>query len=122
MPRPQRHAPAGVTMHPSFYLARCATLTRCARPVLAALGLTVAAVTAHAAVGVDDNFPPGQTGITLGSADDEITGGVDEELGGFGQHALRQDFFDDFLDAEFLDFGVGFAGGVLGGDDDVDDV
>jgi hypothetical protein len=36
-------------MHPSFYLARCATLTRCARPVLAALGLTVAAVTAHAA-------------------------------------------------------------------------
>lgn len=40
-------------MHPSFYLARCATLTRCARPVLAALGLTVAAVTAHAAAPQD---------------------------------------------------------------------
>ena len=84
-------------------------------------GEGAAAVTAHAAVGVDDDFPPGQTGIALGSADDEITGGVNEEFGGFGQHALRQDFFDDFLDAEFLDLGVGFAGGVLGGDDDVDD-
>ena len=40
-----------------------------------------AAVPAHAAVAVHDDFAPGQTGVALRSADHETAGRIDEELG-----------------------------------------
>ena len=79
------------------------------------------AVTAHAAVAVDDDFTAGEARVTLRTADDEFAGGVDEVLGVLGQHVLRQDLLDDLLNAEFFDLGMADVGGVLGGDDDVDD-
>ena len=39
-----------------------------------------AAVPAHAAVAVHDDFAPGQPGVALRPADDETAGGVDEKL------------------------------------------
>ena len=38
-------------------------------------------MTAHAAVGVDDDLAAGQTRVALRSAHDETAGRVDEELG-----------------------------------------
>ena len=84
-------------------------------------GEGTAAVTAHAAVAVDDDFTAGEARVTLRTADDEFAGGVDEVLGVLGEHVLRQDLLDDLLDAEFFDLGMADVGGVLGGDDDVDD-
>ena len=57
----------------------------------------------------------------MGSADDELAGGVDEILGILGQQILRQHPLDDLLDAEFLDLRVLHIRRVLGGNDDVDD-
>src|SRR6516164_1136993 len=44
--------------------------------ILAAEG--AAAVPAHPTVGVDDDLPSGQTGVTHRAADDKPAGGVDE--------------------------------------------
>ena len=79
------------------------------------------AVTAHAAVAIDDDFTTGEAAVALRAADDEFAGRVDEILGVLGEHVLRQDLLDDLLDAEFLDLGVAHVSGVLGGDDDVHD-
>ena len=43
-------------------------------------GERAAAVTAHAAVAVDDDLAAGQTGVALRSADDETAGRIDEKL------------------------------------------
>ena len=48
-----------------------------------------AAVTAHAAIGVDDDLPAGQPGVTLRPADDEASGGIDEELGLLREQSCR---------------------------------
>src|SRR6185369_5374262 len=40
-------------------------------------GERAAAVAAHAAVGVDDDFPAGETAVALRAADDEAAGGID---------------------------------------------
>jgi hypothetical protein len=66
-------------------------------------GEGAAAVTAHAAVGVDDDLAAGQAGVALRPADDEFAGRVDQVLGVLGQQVLRQDLLDDLLDAELLD-------------------
>ena len=44
-------------------------------------GERAAAVTAHAAVAVDDDLAAGQTGVALRSADDETAGRVDQKFG-----------------------------------------
>jgi len=89
------------------------------RRVLAREGTT--AVTAHAAVAIDDDFTTGEAAVALRTADDEFAGRVDEILGVLGEHVLRKDLLDDLLDAELLDLGVAHVSGVLGGDDDVHD-
>jgi len=71
-------------------------------------------VTSHAAVAVHDDFTPRQTGVALRSANDETAGGIDEKLRVFGQKTFRQRFFDNFLDAKFLDGRVFNIGAVLG--------
>ena len=48
-----------------------------------------AAVTSRAAVGVYDDLPSGQTAVTLRTADNKATGGVDEILGVFVQQFCR---------------------------------
>lgn len=78
-------------------------------------------MTAGTTIGVDDDFTTGETGVTLRSADDELAGGVDEELGVLGDHLLRDDFFDDPIDTELFDRFVINISGVLGRNDDVDD-
>src|SRR5579862_9828748 len=55
----------------------CGTVDLCR--VLAAEG--AAAMTAHAAVGVDDDLAAGEAGIAHRSADDEAAGGIDVVLG-----------------------------------------
>jgi len=84
-------------------------------------GKGTAAVTAHAAVGINDDFASGQATVTLRPADNEVAGRVDQVFGLRGQHFFWQDFFDDLFDAEFFDLGMWHISGVLGGDDDVDD-
>ena len=82
---------------------------------------------AAAAVGVDDDFAPGESGVAVGAADEESAGGVDVEhdvvvpplFVGREDHGL-DDLFDDLV--------LGLAGElallvedglvVLGGDDD----
>ena len=57
------------------------------RRVLAAEG--AAAVTAHAAVGVDDDLAAGEAAVAVRAADDEATGRVDVELGVLVDQLLR---------------------------------
>jgi len=59
-----------------------------------------AAVTAHAAVAVDDDFATGQAGIALRTADDEATCGVDEKLSLLVEQMSGQHLLDDFLGDE----------------------
>ena len=89
------------------------------RRVLAREGTT--AVTAHAAVAIDDDFTTGEAAVALRTADDEFAGRVDEILGVLGEHVLRKDLLDDLLDAELLDHGVAHVCGVLRGDNHVHD-
>ena len=76
---------------------------------------SAAAVTAHAAVAVDDDFASGQAGVALRSADDEFARRVDQILGVFGQQAGRKNLFDQVVDDEFFDSGVGDTFSVLCG-------
>ena len=59
-------------------------------------------MTAHAAVGIDDDLAAGEAGVAHGSADDEATGGVDVILG-VGVEQLRG---DDGLDDVLQDLGA----------------
>src|SRR6185436_18036851 len=80
-----------------------------------------AAVTAHAAVAVDDDLAADEAGVALRPADDEASGRVDQELRVAAQQTRRQHSPDNFVDAEFFDLVVGGVGGVLRRDDDVGD-
>ena len=105
-----------VLRHPARHVGRAAIhLGR----VLAGEG--AAAVTAHAAVGVHNDFAAGQAGVALRSAHDKAAGGVDEELGLGCEQLRRKDFLDDLLDAKFFDLAVLDLRAVLGGDDHVGD-
>ena len=70
-------------------------------------------MSAHAAVGVDDDLAAGEAGIAHGAADDEAAGRVDVVLGVLVQQVLgRDDGFNDVL----LNFGAELVvgeGGVL---------
>ena len=84
-------------------------------------GEGASAVATHATIGVDDDLAAGETGVALGSADDEAARGVDQKLRLLGEHLGGKDLADHLLDAEFLDLLVGNTLGVLGGNDDIDD-
>ena len=77
-----------------------------------------AAVTAHAAVGVDDNLAPGEAAVAVRSADHEASGRVDVVLDLALDEVRREDWLDDLVDHEVLNFGVGDFFIVLRGDDD----
>src|SRR5215210_3837041 len=67
------------------------------RRILAAEG--TATVPSHPAVGVDDDLPAGETGVSMRTPDDEAPGRVDEKLGALVlQSRLLQYRLDDFLD------------------------
>ncbi len=81
-------------------------------------GERAAAVTAVAAVGVDDDFAAGETGIAHGTADNEAAGGIDVEFGFLVEHVCGDDGLDDFLDDGFGQIALGNFVAVLRGDDD----
>ncbi len=80
-------------------------------------GECAAAVTAHAAIGIDDDLAAGQAAVAHGAAHHETAGGVDEIAGIVIQQVGWNDLFDDLRDYPLLDLLVGHVGGVLGGDD-----
>src|SRR5690606_34049284 len=60
-------------------------------------GEGAAAVTGHAAVGVDDDLAAGQAAVAHRAADDELAGRVDVVLGVLVQQFGRQGVLDDQL-------------------------
>ena len=75
-------------------------------------------MTAHATVGVDDDFTAGQTTVTLRTTDDETARRVDVEFGVFVDEFLGNRLFDDELGDAFVEVFFGHVGTVLGGNDD----
>ena len=55
-------------------------------------GESAAAVTGISAVGVDYNFPAGQSAVAVRSADYETSRGIDKELRILIHHFLRQNY------------------------------
>ena len=75
-------------------------------------------MTAHAAVGIDDDLAAGKSGVAHRSADDETARGVDVVLGIRVQKLRRNDGLDDvFQDLRTQCF-IGYVFIVLGGDHD----
>ena len=81
-------------------------------------------VTAHAAVGIDDNLTARETAVAVRAADNELAGRVHENFGLLVQKLCRDDLLDEFFVDGLLDDGVlerlavhEFV--VLGGYDDV---
>lgn len=68
-------------------------------------------------VGVNDDLPASQTGITHGSTNNEGTRGVDVVNGFIVEEVGGDDLVDDFLLDGVDNFLVGMSGVVLGGDD-----
>ncbi len=85
-------------------------------------GKCAAAVAAHAAVRIDDDFSAGETAIALRSADDESPGRIDMKNGIFVEIVGGNHRFDDAVDDGFLELAVVDVGAVLGGDHDVFDL
>src|ERR1051326_7154286 len=77
-----------------------------------------AAVTAHAAVGVDDDLAAGESGVAHRAADDEASRGIDVVLSVFVEQMRGDDGLDHVLQNAGAQFVVGDGLGVLGGDDD----
>ena len=80
-------------------------------------------VTAHAAVGVDDDLTAGEAAVAVRAADNELAGRVHEVTGLLVQKLGRDDLLDELLDDFLFDLGMLeflavhlFV--VLGGDDD----
>ena len=51
----------------------------------------------HTTVGIHDNFPPGQTGIAVGTADHKVTGRINQEVKSIGEqdfNAVRNGFLN----------------------------
>ena len=71
-----------------------------------------------AAVSVDDDLSAGQAGVAHGTADDEASGGVDEEFRIRGDQVRGNDGLDDGLDHSLAESIDGDVGAVLRGDDD----
>ena len=77
-----------------------------------------AAVATPAAVGIDDDFAAGQSGITLRSADHEATRGVDVVFDIALDQFLRHARLDDAVDHVIVNFLVRNVGTVLRGNHD----
>ena len=86
-------------------------------------GESAAAVSAHAAVGVVDDLTAGEAAVAHGAADDEATGGVDEDLAVLLVEVAGrfEDRTDDFLLHGLDDVFLRSLGGMLGGNDHVVD-
>ena len=56
----------------------------------------------HAATGIDDNLPAGQTTVTDRAADDKVARGIDEILGAGTQPVIGQHWLDDFFHNRFV--------------------
>ncbi len=76
-----------------------------------------AAVTAHAAVGIDDDLAAGEAGVPVGSADDETASGIDVVFGFAVHHVGGDDGIDDVLANVFAELFGGDIFAVLRGDD-----
>ena len=89
------------------------------RAVLA--GERAAAVTAHAAIGVDNNLAAGEAAVAHRSADDEATGRVDVDLGALGEldPLVSEHGLDDLLGHVAAQRGVVDVLGMLRGHDDL---
>src|SRR5579883_3347686 len=77
---------------------------------------SAAAVTGHAAVGIDDNLAPGQASIAHGAASHETPGGVDEEFGLAIEQVFGNNRLNDVLNDIVADLFLGHVVGVLGRD------
>src|SRR5690606_24715925 len=66
-----------------------------------------ATVRACTAIGVDDDFSPGQAAVALRTANNENTGGVDHELGRGRQQAIGEAGLDDFFNDGFFNVALG---------------
>src|SRR5207253_607118 len=76
-----------------------------------------AAVTAVAAVAVDDNLAPGETAVAVRPADDETAGWVDVKDRRFVEVLRRNRFLDQLLDDGFANRCVADGRTVLGRND-----
>ena len=84
--------------------------------VLAGEGTTT--VGAPAAISIDNDLATGQTGVAVGTADDETAGGVDVVDGVLIEVLGGDDGLDDVLHEVLLDLLVVNIGGMLSGDKD----
>src|SRR6185437_6165713 len=83
--------------------------------ILAAKG--AATVTAHAAVGIDDDLASGEATVAHRAADDKPTGRVDVVLRILVEQVCRQNGLNDVLQNVGAQFFVGNSLGVLRGND-----
>ena len=86
------------------------------RGVLAAE--STAAMTSHAAIGINDDFTAGQTSITLRTADNETTGRVDVVFGFRIQHFCGNNRCNNLFDNIFANLLVGNFRCMLGRNND----
>ena len=80
-------------------------------------GERAAAVTAVAAVGVDDDFAASEACITHRAADDEAAGGIDVEFGFAVEHLGGYHWFDHFVENRVGQIALRNFFAVLRGDD-----
>ena len=71
---------------------------------------------------VFSKLSPSKARVTLRSADYKLAGRVNEELGFTGEELGGENFFDDVPNKKGFDLGMRHVGGVLRGDNDVDDL
>ena len=77
-------------------------------------GECAAAVSCVAAVGVDDDLPTGQAAVTMRAADNETSGGVNEELGLIIHQLCGKDRIQNILTDICMDLLLGHIGIMLG--------
>ena len=65
-------------------------------------GKSSAAMTRHAAVGINNNLSAGQATIADGTANNEVTGRINKVLGSAVKPVFWQHGFDDFFHDRFL--------------------
>ena len=70
-------------------------------------------VSSPASVGVHDDLPAGQTGVTHGASDDEVAAGVDVVLGVLVQILLGDGGVDDLRENRVRSSCVGGGGGIV---------
>src|SRR5262245_52954194 len=82
-------------------------------------GEGAAAMTAHAAVGINDDFPSGEPTVALRPADDKASGRVNVIDSVLVEKFRGNDGFDHAVDDGFLQFAVFHVNAVLGRNDDI---